>query len=142
MQWPIAACSGGQAGSAAGGVAAGIAMPGMACMGMDSIGIGEAEAAGGIVQCPIATCSEEHAGVAGSTGLGVQWPMAACSGGQAGSAAGGVFAGIAMPDMACIGMDPIGLSETDAAGGIVQCPIAACSGEHAGVAGLAGLGVQ
>lgn len=75
-------------------------MPDMACIGMDSIGIGEADAGGGIVQCPIAACSGEHAGVAGLA-ADMQWPMAACAGGHAGSAAGGVVAGIAMPGIAC-----------------------------------------
>jgi hypothetical protein len=77
-------------------------------------------------------------GSAGGMRAGEQWPIAACSGGHAGSAAGGVAAGMAMPgiDVDCIG---IGAADT---GGIEQWLIAACSGEHIGRAGSAGLGAM
>jgi hypothetical protein len=108
VQWPIAACSGGQSGSVTTGVAgaAGWFMPGIADMswpawGSLGVGVGGVDPAG--VQCPIAACSGGQSGVAtGNVGLRAALLAGFAFGftvRAAGFAFGLTLAGMAMPGM-------------------------------------------
>lgn len=116
VQWPMAACSGGQSGS----LATGAAMD-------DAVGGGTADCAAGDAvggtQCPIAACSGGHGGSGGGA-AGADAGLGA-SAGRVGISAAGV--GLA----ADLGLAAFGLAACGSAVvGILQWPIAACSGAH------------